>query len=85
MWNPSLAFGMPGGYEWIVILVIALLIFGKRLPELAKGVGHSVVEFKKGLRGVQDEMDDVNLEIEQAADQTEPPMLKDKQHDKVTG
>ena len=41
--------GLPGGYEWIVILVVALLIFGSRLPLLMRGAGKGVVEFKKGL------------------------------------
>ena len=43
-----LAFGMPGGSEWIIILLVVLLLFGaKRLPELAKGLGKSIREFKK--------------------------------------
>ena len=50
------AFGMPGGYEWIIILVVAVLIFGRRLPEIAKGMGKSLTEFKKGVREAQDEV-----------------------------
>lgn len=46
---------MPGGWEWGIILLIALLIFGKRLPDIAKGLGSSIVEFKRGLKGVQDD------------------------------
>lgn len=46
----SLAFlGLPGGAEWIIILVIALLLFGRRLPEIMRGLGGSVREFKQGL------------------------------------
>jgi sec-independent protein translocase protein TatA len=41
----------------IVILVIALLIFGKRLPDVARSMGKGIVEFKKGLRGVEDDID----------------------------
>ena len=48
-------FGMPGGWEWLVILIVALLIFGKRLPEVMRSVGKGIVEFKKGLKGVEDE------------------------------
>ena len=47
-------FGMPGGIEWIVILIVALLIFGKRLPEVMKSMGKGIVEFKKGIKGVED-------------------------------
>ena len=39
----------------IVILIVALLIFGKRLPEVAKSLGKGIVEFKKGVRGIEDE------------------------------
>ncbi len=51
-------FGMPGGIEWIIILVIALLIFGKRLPEVMKSLGKGIVEFKKGVKGVEDEVEE---------------------------
>lgn len=50
-------FGMPGGFEWIIILIVALLIFGKRLPEVMKSLGKGIVEFKKGVRGVEDEVE----------------------------
>lgn len=39
--------GMPGGYEWIIIGVIILLLFGgRKLPELMKGMGKGIKEFK---------------------------------------
>ena len=56
-------FGIPGGFEWIIILVIALLIFGKRLPSTMRSIGTGFVEFKKGLKGVKDEVDDVQEDI----------------------
>ncbi len=52
-----LAMWMPGGLEWAVILVVALLIFGKRLPDVARSVGKSIVEFKRGIRDVKEDVD----------------------------
>ena len=50
------ALGLPGGWEWIIIAIIALLIFGRRLPDVARSVGKGIVEFKRGLRDVEDEV-----------------------------
>lgn len=49
--------GMPGPMEMIIIGAIALLLFGKRLPEVARSLGKGIVEFKKGVRGIEDEVD----------------------------
>jgi len=51
---------IPGGWEWIVIGIIALLIFGRRLPEVARALGNSIVQFKKGIADVQDEITDAS-------------------------
>lgn len=41
-------FGLPGGSEWILILLVIVLLFGaKKIPELMKGLGSGVKEFKK--------------------------------------
>ena len=55
-----LALGMPSGFEWLIIAGIGLLIFGKRLPEVGKSLGKGIVEFKKGLKGVEDEIAQVD-------------------------
>ena len=59
---------LPGGSEWFLIALFGLILFGKRLPEVGKSLGRSIVEFKKGLKGVEDD-------IEKASDQQEmlPP------------
>ena len=44
------AFVFPGGAEVWIILVIALLLFGHRIPGMARSLGSGIVEFKKGLR-----------------------------------
>lgn len=51
----ALLLGMPGGYEWLIILVVILLLFGgSRLPQLAKALGQSKRAFREG----QDEADE---------------------------
>jgi sec-independent protein translocase protein TatA len=49
-------FHMPSLMDWIVIGAIALLLFGKRLPEMGKSLGKGIVEFKKGLQGIEDDV-----------------------------
>jgi len=73
MWT-LLAFLTPGPPEMIIILVIAVLLFGKRLPEVARSLGRSMVEFKKGVRGLEDEfrsVTDVSAVESPAQDLTE--------------
>ena len=55
-----LAFGMPGGTEWIILLVLGLLIFGRRLPEVGRSLGKGIVEFKRGIKGIEDEVEEAS-------------------------
>ncbi len=45
------------GPDLIILMVIGLLIFGKRLPEVGRGLGKGIVEFRKGLKGVEDDIE----------------------------
>jgi sec-independent protein translocase protein TatA len=82
-------FGLPGGAEWIVIGLIALLIFGRRLPDVARSVGKSIVEFKKGIRDVKDDVETQSRlpndresrlpgRIEQSASDSPTPVRQDQ-------
>jgi sec-independent protein translocase protein TatA len=53
-----LGFLLPGHMEWIVLLIIGLLVFGRRLPDVGRSVGRSIVEFKKGIQGIEDDIDE---------------------------
>lgn len=54
-----LAFSMPGGMEWVLIFLVILLFFGAaKLPELARGLGQAIREFRKASKKVSDELQD---------------------------
>jgi sec-independent protein translocase protein TatA len=60
--------GIP---EILIISAVGLLLFGSRLPQVGRSLGRSIVQFKKGLRDVQDEVDE-------AVDEPEKPASKSK-------
>ncbi|MCH7603310.1 MAG: twin-arginine translocase TatA/TatE family subunit [Planctomycetes bacterium] len=89
----TLAFGLPGHMEWIVLLVLGLLIFGKRLPEVGRSIGRSIVEFKKGIRGIEDEIETESSSLpdnrpgkieDQAATRKAPEESQPRQEEKKT-
>ena len=50
-------FGNFGGSEMIVVFIAILILFGaKRIPEIAKGIGKGMSEFKRAMRDVEDEI-----------------------------
>ncbi|HYT89603.1 MAG TPA: twin-arginine translocase TatA/TatE family subunit [Gemmataceae bacterium] len=51
------AFFNLGPMEIVVILIIGVLLFGRRLPEVGRYLGKGIVEFKKGMKGLEDDVD----------------------------
>jgi sec-independent protein translocase protein TatA len=72
---------MPSFPMMIIIAVIGILLFGKRLPEVGRSLGKGIVEFKKGLKGVEEEVDQ---QANQPAQQ-QPKPLPEHKFDPYTG
>ena len=54
-----LLFSMPGGSEWILIIIVVLLMFGgKKIPELMRGVGRGMREFTDAKNNVKSEIEE---------------------------
>ncbi len=64
-----LLFGMPGGWEMVVIALVVLLLFGaKKIPELARGIGRGIREFKDATKEIKKE-----IEIEEGGNTASKP------------
>ncbi len=70
---------MPGPMEMMIILGIGVLLFGKRLPEVGRSLGKGIVEFKKGVRGIEDE-----IESSSSSTSTSVPRNEVDDHDAAT-
>ncbi|MAG21435.1 MAG: twin-arginine translocase TatA/TatE family subunit [Candidatus Marinimicrobia bacterium] len=74
MMNIPLLIGGLGGWEVFLILLVVLLLFGaKRLPELARGLGKGIREFKGAVEGIEKELDDTVDSIEKTTEKPESP------------
>ncbi len=71
----TVAIGMPQGFEWIFIAAIGLLIFGKRLPDVGRSLGQGIVQFKKGLKGVEDDIETESDKKKQLTDTPPRPAI----------
>ena len=54
-----------GVWEWVIIALVVLLLFGgKKIPELMNGLGKGVKSFKDGVKGVEDEVNEIKKDVE---------------------
>jgi len=61
--NSILLLGMPGGSEWIFIGIVLILLFGaKKIPQLMRGLGSGIKEFKDGMKEGERATDDKDQE-----------------------
>ena len=66
--NVLFAFGFsPGPMEMLIIGIIAVLLFGKRLPEVGRSLGKGLMEFKKGMQGIDDEIESASRSVASTA------------------
>ena len=69
----TLLFSLPGGSEWILIVVVVLLMFGgKKIPELMRGIGKGIKDFKDAKGNVKSEIEE-GMKEKETKDNTPPP------------
>jgi len=76
---------MLGGWEIVLILAVVLILFGaKKLPELAKGLGSGIKEFKKATREVSDEINNAMDDTSTPTQRRLPPEGGQSQSEQTT-
>ena len=64
--------GVPGGWEWVIIALVVLLLFGaKRIPELTRGLSQGIREFKGAVDDAKQELDDAAETITSDSDKSD--------------
>src|SRR5437879_12250399 len=75
--TPVFGFFNLGAQEMIILLIVGVLLFGRRLPEVGRYLGKGIVEFKKGIKGLEDDVDtgahQPQARADQPVEQPRPP------------
>lgn len=78
--------GSIGGFEWVIVILVVLLLFGaKRIPDLARGLGQGIKEFRKASDDIKKEIDKGKRDIDESTRyRDEEPEKQEKVSEKVT-
>ena len=71
--EPLFAIFNLGPAEIMVLLVLGVLLFGRKLPEVGRYLGKGIVEFKKGMKGLEDDVDGSHAPAAPVSAPAEPP------------
>jgi sec-independent protein translocase protein TatA len=78
LFKPEFLFSMPGGTEWILILLVVLLFFGgRKIPDLMRGIGRGVREFNDAKESVKRELDEGMKEKDKRAEAAQREVVKE--------
>jgi sec-independent protein translocase protein TatA len=61
----------------VIILIVGILLFGKRLPDIGKSLGRTLMEFKKGIKGLEDDIEPSASAMPPSAQKIVPPQRFD--------
>ena len=75
--------GALGPMHWLIIAAIVFLLFGNRLPQVMRSLGQGVVEFKKGLQGIEDDVKNSGNKIEEQPSKPQAAEPQAKEAEKV--
>lgn len=84
LFKPEFLLSMPGGTEWVLILLVVLLFFGgKKIPDLMRGIGKGVREFNDAKESMKKELDSGMQEKDKTTPAPEQrEVVKESEHSK---
>ena len=77
-----LPLGMIGTWQWVIIALVVLLLFGgKKIPELMRGLGKGVKSFKAGMKDAEKDIQEIKAEIVKDEDEKKPEQKETKKEE----